>query len=384
MSRRIGIAASFLLLAGACAARAQDAARPPDAAGLLRPFWRGEVMDGESVLFVRDGEAAPARASVLYPIRKLLDVRDASGEVRYDEGRDYAWEPGSRTITVPPGSRIVAAAPGSLRRPAGSQVFRLTHRDGNGEILFGGKLDYHALQTVVRYEHAPGLWAGPAPRFDPAALPATVAKLRNREPVKVVVLGDSISTGCNASGWGGGKPFQPAYPELVCGFLRQRYGSPVDLANLSVGGKDSAWGLSMVDKVAEAGPDLLVLAFGMNDAGGRPADDFRDKVAATIRGVREKRPGVEVILVATMVGNPDWVALRPELFPQYRDALAGLRGPGVALADVTGAWSEFLRLKKDADHTGNGVNHPNDFGHRVYAQIIAALLAPGDEPAGSR
>ena len=26
--------------------------------------------------------------------------------------------------------------------------------------------------------------------------------------------------------------------------------------------------------------------------------------------------------------------------------------------------------------TGNGVNHPNDFGHRVYAQVLSALLIP--------
>jgi len=26
------------------------------------------------------------------------------------------------------------------------------------------------------------------------------------------------------------------------------------------------------------------------------------------------------------------------------------------------------------DITGNGVNHPGDFGHRVYAEVISALL----------
>jgi hypothetical protein len=32
------------------------------------------------------------------------------------------------------------------------------------------------------------------------------------------------------------------------------------------------------------------------------------------------------------------------------------------------------------DVTGNGVNHPNDYGHRLYAQAILALLVdPGKE-----
>ncbi len=48
--------------------------------------------------------------------------------------------------------------------------------------------------------------------------------------------------------------------------------------------------------------------------------------------------------------------------------------PGVALADMTSIWAEMLKHKKDWDMTGNGVNHPNDFGHRVYAQVLSALL----------
>jgi acyl-CoA thioesterase-1 len=80
-----------------------------------------------------------------------------------------------------------------------------------------------------------------------------------------------------------------------------------------------------------------------------------------------------------MIGNPGWVALKQELFPEYRDALASLCGPGIALADVTAIWKEFLILKQDWDQTGNGVNHPNDFGHRVYAQVISALLIPTTE-----
>ncbi|MFO0958893.1 MAG: SGNH/GDSL hydrolase family protein [Isosphaeraceae bacterium] len=359
--------------------RAQEAARPEWAysAEQLRPFWLGQVMEGESVLFIRDEPTGEARASVYFPIQEIFSVRSSSGEVQYEEGRDYAWKAGSREILVPKGSRIPTSTPGSLRRPANSQPHRLTHRDGNGEIYFGAKLEYHDLQTVVRYSHEPGLWKTPVPRFDPKALPRTIGKLRGREPLKIVVLGDSISTGCNASGWAGGKPFQPAYPELVRRALQEEFKGPIDVANLSIGGKDSAWGLSMVGKVVEERPDLVLVAFGMNDSAGRPAGDFREKIAATLDGIRQGCPEAEFILVATMVGNAGWVALKPELFPQYRDALANLCGPGVALADVTSIWAGILGLKQDWDQTGNGVNHPNDFGHRIYAQAILSLLIPG-------
>jgi hypothetical protein len=93
-------------------------------------------------------------------------------------------------------------------------------------------------------------------------------------------------------------------------------------------------------------------------------------IEATCRSV----PEAEFILVAPMLGNADWVTLKQELFPQYRDALASLCGPGIALADMTIVWTTMLKHKKDRDLTGNGVNHPNDFGHRLYTQVISALL----------
>lgn len=375
---RVHALIGILSLVAGGALRAQEEARPgwTYSEEQLRPFWKGEVMEGESVLFIKDEKTGEARASVLFPIQKLLSVRSSTGEIQYKEGRDYLWKADSREIVVPSGSRIISSTLDSLRRPAKSQRFQLTHQDGNGEILFGGKLEYHELQTVVSYSHAPDLWTAPTPKFDPTALPRSIQKLRNRERLKIVVLGDSISTGCNASGWAGGKPYQPSYPDLVRLSLREKYQGRVDVVNLSVGGMDSAWGLTMVDKVVEAEPDLVLLAFGMNDSAGRAAPDFKDKIAATINRIRETRPQSEFILVATMVGNPGWIALKQELFPAYRDALASLRGPGVALADVTSIWSEFLRLKQDWDQTGNGVNHPNDFGHRVYAQVITTLLSP--------
>jgi hypothetical protein len=83
---------------------------------------------------------------------------------------------------------------------------------------------------------------------------------------------------------------------------------------------------------------------------------------------------MEVILVAPMLGHGEWTATPRDMFPKYRDELKRLTGDGVALADVTGAWEAMLRAKHDLDLTGNGLNHPNDFGHRLYAQAILAVL----------
>jgi lysophospholipase L1-like esterase len=349
---------------------------------LMRPFWLGEVMEGESVLFIKEPKTGAARASVLFPIREVVAIRNSAGDVTYEQGKDYEWKPDSREITLPAGSRIPSRTPDELRRPAKTQKYALTHRDGNGEIFFGARLEYAEMQACITYRHAPDAWDLPVPKFDAQALPRTLSKLTRRQPLSIVVLGDSISTGANASGVFDATPFQPAYPELIRAHLEHHYQGKVTLENLSVGGKDTPWALGMIDKVVELKPNLVIVAFGMNDAAGRPASEYQEHIQKLIGSVRERLPECEFILVAPMLGNPDWTRLKQELFPQYRDKLKELTGPGIAVADLTSIWTRFLELKRDWDQTGNGVNHPNDFGHRVYAQVIAALLVPpGESPA---
>lgn len=343
---------------------------------LLRPFWIGDVVAGESVLFIHDDGNGSARASVLFPVQEILTVTNSDGSVKYENGRDYVWKQGSREITLPPGSRIVSKSPQELRRPAGTQRHALTHKDGNGEILFGGQLEYAQMQTCITYRHETEKWDGVVPKFDPQSLPLSVARLKNRQPLSIVTLGDSISAGANASALYNAAPFQPAYPELVRRELEERFQGEVRMTNLAVGGTDTGWGLTQIDKVVAAEPHLVILAFGMNDSAGRSPESYQENTKRMIAAIREKVPECEFILVASMLGNRDWITLKHERFPQYRTALKDLTEPGIALADLTSIWTEFLERKKDWDQTGNGVNHPNDFGHRVYAQVITTLLTP--------
>ena len=349
-------------------------------AAKLKPFWLSKTMEGESVLFIKEQGAARPKAAVLFQPTKILSVVSSSGQLIYVEGRDYIWQPGTREISLPAGSRIPFKTPQELRRPPKSQAFVLPHRDGNGEILFGGGHEYADMQTLITYQHAADAWKGPVPTLASGELPRTLEKLATRQPLTIALIGDSISTGCNASGWANVAPFQPPYQDLLVLNLEAFYGAKISLKNYAVGGTGSDWGLANIDKVVAAEPDLVILAFGMNDAGGQPAARYQANIKSMMDAVRKARPKTEFILVATMLGNKDWTTLHQELFPQYRDALAALCGRGVALADMTSLWAELLKHKKDWDMTGNGVNHPNDFGHRIYAQVLSTLLIPRAKP----
>ena len=58
----------------------------------LRPFWLGDVVESESVLFVRDPKTGEARASLLFPVQNVIVVRNSAADVTYQEGVDFRFQ----------------------------------------------------------------------------------------------------------------------------------------------------------------------------------------------------------------------------------------------------------------------------------------------------
>src|SRR4051812_29304797 len=100
-----------------CPAQEQQAPSWQYSAVLLQPFWESDVMRGESVLFLRSADDGEARGSVLFPVEQVLSVKNAAGDITYEEGKDYSWTKNSREIVLPAKSRIVSSAPADLLRP---------------------------------------------------------------------------------------------------------------------------------------------------------------------------------------------------------------------------------------------------------------------------
>jgi lysophospholipase L1-like esterase len=190
-----------------------------------------------------------------------------------------------------------------------------------------------------------------------------------------MLCGDSISAGANASLLTKAPPGCPDYGKLTSLALEHHFGSKVTFINHAVGGWTSGNGLQQAKEqhIGKAKPDLVIIAFGMNDVFQRNVAAYEANIRGLMEAIRADAPDAEFILVASMLGNAEW-GMPMEQFPMYRDALAKLCGPGVVLADMTSIWDALLKRKRFYDLTGNGVNHPNDFGHCVYAQSLLALL----------
>jgi hypothetical protein len=112
----------------------------------------------------------------------------------------------------------------------------------------------------------------------------------------------------------------------------------------------------------------------MNDVGRRDPKWFAGQLSELLKRIKEYDTDCEVIIVSPMLGNPEWVHTPREMFDLYRDEMKNFVGEGVAFADVTAVWSLYNENKHFLDMTGNGLNHPNDYGHRVYAQGVLSCL----------
>jgi acyl-CoA thioesterase I len=95
------------------------------------------------------------------------------------------------------------------------------------------------------------LMTAPAAVAQPSAPPAT-------RPVKMVVLGDSLSAGL-------GLPAADAFPQRLQKTLRNN-GIEVDIANAGVSGDTSSGGRDRLDWSVPDGTDAVILELGANDA----------------------------------------------------------------------------------------------------------------------
>jgi lysophospholipase L1-like esterase len=313
----------------------------------------------------------------LFRPKTIAKVTSATREATFDEGRDYVFDAETNSLRLPEGSRIPFKTLDELYPLMTSDAPKIARQAGDKTrgVFFDNADGYHNLQIEVTYAPEPGQWQGPVPAYAGDSLPHLMRKLKAKQPIRIQLCGDSISAGYNASKFSNAKPGCPAYGELFALGLEKQFGSPVTFTNFAVGGWGTGQGLAQAreNHIGREKPDLVIIAFGMNDVFGRNAAAYQQNIRDLMATVREDSPETEFLLVATMLGNAEW-GMPMDQFPLYREALRELTGPGVVLADLTAVWEELLKHKSFYDLCGNGVNHPNDFGHGIYAQVLAALV----------
>lgn len=343
---------------------------------LLQPAWSSPIVYRESSILLRTSIDGAAKARLAYPAGEVLEVATADRRHQFVVGEDVILEDDKQSIRFLRPGPIQPLTTDDLYPPIDApNSYR--HRSSNPQqnLLYRPGKWFHEHNVEITYRRRD------VPQKPPLGinnLPQTTARLKSGKTLTIAISGDSISTGLDASGLFQTAPFQPGYPDLVAAQLQASFGSSVKLQNRAVSGWSIANGISDLEKLHTGKPDLIIVAYGMNDVGRRDPKWFLTQAKSFIERVRAADAAAhtttELILVSPMLGNSEWVHTPRDMFTKYRDELRSLEGPGVAFADVTYVWEQMLQHKHDLDLTGNGLNHPNDFGHRLYAQTILSLL----------
>lgn len=359
----------------------------------LSPVWEGDTVYHETAMFYTDR----ASISLLYPIKSIIGVRSYDLKTCYTEGVDY---------------KVVD---GKLERLPGSAIPLFTGDVSGAADL---KLLCPQFQISVTYSHDT-TWSGgyapvkPESRID--KLPNTYTRLKNKQALNVVFYGDSITVGWNASGLNQPTlnyaassdksaaalyaadpsyvasmniaPYMPSWPNLVVNRLKADYGYPeINMINKAVSSSTANWGAQNIDYQLNAtNPDLVVIGFGMNGfTPGDPAgfvSNYKNQIAGMIADILTDDgtggdiyyPNAEILLVSRMTcNNAAQDAVLNDMENELEIIAAGYEN--VAVAPVSSVFTEIAKSKRYIDYTGNNINHPNDFGARIYAQTVLAAL----------
>ena len=325
------------------------------------PLWLSKTMVDEPILFI--GEEGNRSGHLIFTPASMPVLTRAGDSFVYEAGKDYTWEKGSRTIRLTAHSEIPSKTPQEMRPGPGKP------RNLGGILHSEGRF-FHDLQTLVSYSHNQS-WPDLVKPVS-ATLPRSLQKLKTSQSFKVVALGDSITEGYNASGFAKTQAPKnhPAYAEGFTRLLDQAFPSKVTLSNLGVAGRTAGWGLQQLDRVVAEKPNLVVIAFGMNDPVS--SEQFQKTNLEILTRLQKEIPQADLIFVSGMNNNPVW--RDPTKIPGFREALKKLIRPNVILADITTPWEKLLTRKNFSDISGNNINHPNDFGHRLYAEILFSMF----------
>ena len=389
-----------------------------------QPFWVGNTMYDESVMLVAKTDdkgnviSAP-KAKLLFEAENIESVtwyfhENNGSEIKtFTEGVDFTYENG---YIVAKGSivhnDILEIDEFSTHMPyvtdkmlTGEQKFPgLTLQSDIPSKTEGLCLPFTEgyqivqMQLSVTYTHEESLWGGSVPGYlGDTALSGTLAKLKNKEEVNVLVFGDSISTGANSSSVLGITPNLATWPEMFVNGLSSYYGGKVNLKNTSVGGWTSSNGIGggtgwiagvQVNKPSLANqfktgelkgytPDIAIVGFGMNDATlDLSINTFCNNIISMIKTIRQQNPDCEIILLGTMLANP-MAKNQSKNQTEYTEYLVKLSKnyENVSVLDMGAIHQDLLDSGKYyTEMSSNNVNHPNDFFARVYAMNLLSTL----------
>ncbi|WP_339924565.1 GDSL-type esterase/lipase family protein [uncultured Cyclobacterium sp.] len=195
-------------------------------------------------------------------------------------------------------------------------------------------------------------------------------KLVEGTPVTIVSYGNSITAGGEASS--NELRFQYLYGD----YLRSKFpNANLKIEDTSISGYTSSQGIKWWSTyIGKTTPDLVLLGWGMNDhnIGSNSPEQYKQNLIQLVEMVREEKKA-EVIIYSTFPPNDEWHYGSHSMEKFAQAAKEAALEANCAYVDVYSTWMKVLERKDQSSLLGNNINHPNDFGHWLYAQAFEAM-----------
>lgn len=353
----------------------------------LRPYWYSREIYNETLVFI--GEEGEAK--LMFAPSEIESVRNFTLDKTYTEGVDYVIQ----------GNVIKRVKGSSMPYWEVDDFFLLYPNDinvridvnmetldfdlkGRRYLRFGEGSTFTSKQIAVTYRHNE-LFDGVIPVAQQEKLRNVITKLQNHESINLMVYGDSVAVGCNASGtsYGGNiNPHMPNAYDIVKQYLEKHYDAKITLENQAVGG----WGIfhclnAYDEKIRGRDIDLLIFRIGGND-GGTSEEYYTMQMHNFLDKFFAEYPNANVIIQTPETPNEQstWTQNVEFIDKWTENIVKNNENTGnIAIADVQSfiKWTK-TKGKRGRDWLANNINHSNDFVIRVYAQYILKTML-GDE-----
>lgn len=348
------------------------------------PFWEGNIVYNECIYPITKPDGSIPAFSLMYKASEIVSVKNYELNITYKEGRDYRLTEDGKLEILPNGyigvNDYYYVHPTS--NPAAYPVdVYYPRKDGKGYEYWNEGPEFSRDTIAVTYIHN-DTWQYSRPESLENQLPKTMSKLVNKQPLNVVIMGDSITWGAKSSSCLHISPQADAYAEMTIKAFGEKFGCrDITYHNSNVGGScaDDFTESQLYDYVVKYSPEFVIICFGMNDASsGRSADTYMRAMEKQVSYIRSRLPECEILLLTSPYGNP--YTFSSSLYEAHAKKLHEIAGrwQGVAVADAQTIEKDLLQKKDFLDLMGDNMVHPNDYGMRLLCQTIISGFSVSD------
>lgn len=362
---------------------------------MTAPYFLGNVIYNESAMMTQRADGS-VYAALRYKPKKILSVRDFTWKTEYPSS-SYRVE--DNKIVMADGADIPywterqlvgegIPSPYVKKDSMSLSNIATDYYVWNGVGVYTESDIYYGRQIQVSYVYdVADLSEDAVQECVIDCLPNVKAKLEGKQDLKIVTVGDSVGEGCSSSYKFNHEPYMHPWADQICDVLKNKFGVSATNVNQSVGGKQSSYTSEDDSKLADIvkeSPDLVFIHYGINDLGGsRTPSSFKESIERIVLYVQSNLPNCDIVLLSPIM--PNLSIYSTDTMEMYREGLGEIAEAnsnaerGVSFLDMTRLSLDYMSNGKNYfDLTANGINHPNDYGHRLYIQMIAAALVKAD------